>query len=126
MATVNQCCPLREIGIEAAVSFAIGVVAGVVPLVDDMWGSGGLVPRGICHFVVGTGGLLPLNPNEGGTVVYSCNPDWPLVTFYILIVAIPLAILLFTVIRLFRVVLGRIRRRLRARSGPEEGDGNDA
>lgn len=29
--------------------------------------------RELCDYVSGTSGMLPINPNEGGTIAYSCN-----------------------------------------------------
>ena len=93
---------LKRIAIEFAVSLAIGVAIGFTPLARDMSRSEGLYPRGICNFVVGTGGLLSLNPNEGGATVYSCNPNWGSVAFYVFAPGIPAAILLFVFIRLWK------------------------
>lgn len=46
--------------------------------------SNGTEPRDACTYVVGTNGLIPLNPNEGGTVSYSCDPNFGIIVFYIL------------------------------------------
>lgn len=49
----------------------LGLVFGVARVANDLiwWDLG----RDICDYVVGTGGMLQINPNEGGTIVYSCN-----------------------------------------------------
>jgi len=56
--------------------YAAGVFLGCILIVTILIQSDGLEPSGICQIVSGTEGLLPLNPNEGGTQIYSCNPDF--------------------------------------------------
>lgn len=61
---------------------AAGLLAGVLVLGLVLAGSDGTEPRGICDFVAGTGGLLPVDPNTGGSQGYSCNPNMGLAAFY--------------------------------------------
>ena len=69
MGTVKQRRRYNPITIEFAVSLAVGLVASLAFLLSMLIPSGGTEPRAVCDFVEGTRGLLPLNPNEGGTVV---------------------------------------------------------
>jgi len=68
--------------------------------------SGGTESRGVCDFVEGTRGLLPLNPNEGGSVVYSCDPNFGLLSWYVFMPAVIVASVWFLVARSVRSLLG--------------------
>lgn len=92
----------NPITIELAVSLAVGLVASLAFLLSMLLPSGGTEPRGVCDFVQGTGGLLPLNPNEGGTIVYSCNPNFGLLFWYISMPAVIVASVWFLVVRFIR------------------------
>lgn len=50
-----------------SLSLAGGIATVAVELIHRDFG------RELCDYVKGTGGMLPINPNEGGTIVYSCN-----------------------------------------------------
>lgn len=63
--------------------------------------SDGTEPRGVCAFVAGDAGLLPLNPNEGGTHAYSCDPNVTLAAMYVALPGMILAILVHFMPRLF-------------------------
>lgn len=65
------------------ISLAVGVLLSVAVLGRILAGSDGTEPWVICRFVAGDDGLLPLDPNEGGTRSYSCNVNITLATFYI-------------------------------------------
>lgn len=90
-------------------------------------GSDGTEPRGVCSFVAGDGGLFPLDPNLGGTLSYSCDPDFPLVTFYVTLVGLALSIPVYFIPRVLLFILdpvGRLRaacRRTGTRASGEAG-----
>lgn len=73
----------------------LGLVAGVLVLGLMLVGSDGTEPRGVCEFVSGDAGLLPLDPNEGGTQSYSCDLNLSLAAFYILIPGMALSVLFY-------------------------------
>ena len=75
-------------------------ICGTVVLSSIFLPSDGTEPRDVCIVVEGTQGLLPINPNEGGTIVYSCDIKWDLALFYIAIFGFPLSILCMPVILL--------------------------
>ncbi len=81
----------------ALVFSACSLFLGVVILATILLPTGGTEPRGICDFVEGTGGLLPLNPDDGGDYSYSCNPDWSLTLFYIFGFGAPVSVILMSV-----------------------------
>lgn len=96
----------RRFAADLALSLAIGVATGFFLLVWTMSSSDWTRPAGVCDFVVGTGGLLPLNPNEGGTV-YSCNPDLIQMLVHLLLPAPFFAGLAFILIKAIRWQPGR-------------------
>lgn len=106
MGTVKQRRRHNPITIEFAVSMAVGLVASLALLLSMLLPSGGTEPRGICDFVEGTQGLLPLNPNEGGSVVYSCDPNFVLLLWYIFMPAVIVASVWFLSVRFIRDFLG--------------------
>ncbi|WP_419797344.1 MAG: hypothetical protein ACNI26_13595 [Terasakiella sp.] len=77
--------------------YSIGVLFGCLLIATILIQSDGLEPSGVCEIVSGTEGLLPLNPNEGGIHIYSCNPDFLSAFLYACLAGIiftPLLILL--------------------------------
>lgn len=71
----------RSIGVFLCAA-ASAVVVAAVPVILILAGSDGTEPRGLCTFVEGSNGLLPFNPNAGGTHPYSCDVNWhPLAVF---------------------------------------------
>lgn len=79
----------------------LGLVASAILLGLMLAGSDGTEPRGVCEFVSGDAGLLPLNPNEGGTYSYSCDPNLSLAVFYILVAGMALSVLFWILAGLF-------------------------
>lgn len=71
-------------------AIACSLVLAAFPVVLILVQSDGTEPRGLCEFVAGSQGLLPLNPNAGGTHPYSCDLNWLRSAFYV----VPLAMLL--------------------------------
>ena len=63
-------------------SILIGVLVGVIVVGQVLWVSDGLQPAGVCDFDAYGEGWLPLNPNAGGSTVYSCTPSLGLFAFY--------------------------------------------
>lgn len=102
MGQIKQRRRFNPITIEFGVSLTIGLAASLFLLASEMIYSDWTRPNGICDFVEGTGGLLPLNPNAGGTVVYSCDPDLALLFWHLFIPAAVVASVLFLVIRFAR------------------------
>lgn len=90
-----------------AVAAVVGFVVSTGGLLSILIPSDGTQPRNACNFVLGHGGLLPFNPNSGGTVVYSCNPNWKYVTFFIAYIGVPISIMVWILLtlgwRLFRL-----------------------
>ena len=54
-----------------AVWLSLSLAGGIVTVADELIHRD--FGRELCDYVEGTGGMLPINPNEGGTIVYSCN-----------------------------------------------------
>ncbi len=105
---------LKTITIELGLCLAVGLITGLAFLLSFMIPTGGTDPKDICDHVVGTGGLLPFNANEGGGIVYSCNPNWGLVSVYVLGPAAVVSSVLFLVVRFVRLLFyigSRMRRR---------------
>lgn len=65
-----------------AAATLIGVLVGVIVVGQILWVSDGLQPAGVCDFDAYGEGWLPLNPNAGGSTVYSCTPNLGLFAFY--------------------------------------------
>lgn len=63
---------LKKIGVIAMISILASAIINAILL----FLSKGMEPEDVCDFVPDTSGLLPLNPNDGGDTVYSCNPDF--------------------------------------------------
>lgn len=76
-------------------SLVVGFLLSTVVLGLIFAGSDGTEPRGICEFVDGAGGFLPLNPNEGGTRSYSCSVNMTLAAFYIGTLGVLLSVFVF-------------------------------
>lgn len=76
-------------------SLATGLLLSTAMLGLILAGSDGTEPRGICKFVAGDDGFLPLNPNEGGTHSYSCNVNITLATFYIGMLGVLFSVFVF-------------------------------
>lgn len=76
-------------------SLAVGLLLSTAMLGLILAGSDGTEPRGICRFVDGDSGFLPLNPNEGGTRSYSCNVNMTPATFYIGTLGVLFAVFVF-------------------------------
>lgn len=72
----------------------IGLLVGVTGFLSIFLGTDGTRPAGVCTFLEGEGGLLPLNPNEGGSIAYSCTPNWSLLLFYGITPGVGLALML--------------------------------
>ncbi len=85
----------NSLALRASLSLLLGLIAGVLVLGLMLVGSDGTEPRGICEFVGGDAGLLPLDPNEGGTHSYSCDLNLSLAAFYILIPGMALSVLFY-------------------------------
>ena len=79
----------------------LGMISSAVMLGLIIAGSDGTEPRGICEFVGGDSGLLPLNPNKGGTYSYSCDLNISLTAFYILGPGAGLSVFIYFVPKLF-------------------------
>ena len=79
----------------------LGLISGAIVLGLILVGSDGTEPRGICEFVGGDTGLLPLDPNKGGTYSYSCNINISLTAFYILVLGAGLSVFIYFVPKLF-------------------------
>lgn len=108
-----------------ALSLAVGLLLSGIMLGFILAASDGTEPRGVCAFVAGDAGLLPLNPNEGGTHAYSCDPNVSLAAMYIAIPGMALAVLVHFIPRLLLSLLdpfGRlfVRRRGMETAGPDE------
>lgn len=78
-----------------AVAVVVGFVVSTGGLLSILIPSDGTEPRNACNFVMGYGGLLPFNPNADGTVVYSCNPNWTYVAFFIAYIGVPISIVVW-------------------------------
>lgn len=83
----------------------LGLITSAIVFGSILVGSDGTEPRGICEFVGGDAGLLPLDPNKGGTYSYSCNLNIPLAAFYIFVIGAGLSVLFYFSFRLFLVVI---------------------
>ena len=55
-------------------SYTLALIFSIWLLLAQAIPSGGTSPKGFCHYVDGSSGLLPLNPKEPPSVM-SCNPD---------------------------------------------------
>ena len=88
----------------------LGLTVGTAMLLSILIPSGGTEPRGICDFVLNDAGLLPLNPNEGGTYKYSCNPKIFLMLLYIIGPALVIFSISFFVIQFLRPIINIFRR----------------
>lgn len=75
-----------------ATSLLIGTAASLAIFFSILIDTDGTFPRDVCEFLPGADGLLPLNPNSGGSVDYSCNPNIAVSAFYIGLPAIFLAL----------------------------------
>ncbi len=85
-------------------ALACSLALAAFPVALILAQSDGTEPRGLCEFVAGSQGLLPLNPNAGGTHPYSCDLNWLRSAFYV----VPLAmLLLYPVCRLSEWLLRR-------------------
>ena len=82
----------------------LGLISSAIILGLIIAGSDGTEPRGLCEFVGGDKGFLPLNPNKGGTYTYSCDLNISLTTFYILVLGAGLSVFIYFVPKLFLVV----------------------
>ena len=83
----------------ALLAVSVSALMALVPLVLILVGSNGTEPRGICRFVEGSAGLLPLDPNAGGTHSYSCNLNWPQVAVFTVPIAILLVVPVWRILR---------------------------
>ena len=89
----------------------LSAICGTIVLSSIFLPSNGTEPRDVCIVVEGTQGFLPINPNEGGTIVYSCDIKWDLALFYIAVFGFPPGILSFCVIAIvMRTLVQRNRR----------------
>lgn len=96
--------------LKATVQLAVlSTICGVVVLGSIIIPSDWTEPRDICIFVEGTGGLLPVNPNEGGSIVYSCDVNWRLASFYIAVFGLPLGLVCFVILCAARALVQRRR-----------------
>lgn len=75
----------------------------------------GTEPRGVCVFVDGDEGLLPLNPNTDDTYVYSCDLNWELGVFYVSVFGSQATVALFVLVILVHGIVSATRRRSRSR-----------
>lgn len=95
---------ISALAVRLGLPLVFGLVSGAIMLGLIIVGSDGTEPRGICEFVGGDGGFLPLNPNKGGTYSYSCDLNMPLAAFYILAIGVGLSVFVHFIIRLFPAV----------------------
>ena len=100
----------RTICRDLLISIVLGLAISTAILLSILIPSGGTEPRGICDFVLNDAGLLPLNPNEGGTYKYSCNPKIVLMLFYIVGPALVILSIAFFVIQFLRPIIKIFRR----------------
>jgi hypothetical protein len=85
----------------------LSMTCGIIVLSAILVPSEGTEPRDICILVEGTQGLLPINPNEGGSIVYSCDINWDLALFYIAVFGFPLGLVSFGVLFMVRTLVHR-------------------
>ena len=91
---------INVLALRMSLSLAVGLVASALMLGLVLMGSDGTEPRGICKFVGGDAGVLPLNPNKGGTYSYSCDLNMALAALYILVPGMALSVLVYFVPRI--------------------------
>ena len=101
----------RKICRDLLISIILGLTIGTAMLLSILISSNGIFPHDVCHFVENDAGLLPINPNEGGTQKFSCNPQLVPTLFYIFYPALIIFTALFVLIQLLRLVLNVLRRR---------------
>lgn len=85
----------RPLVFRATLALLLGLLVSSTLLGLMLVQSDGTEPRGVCAFVSGDAGLLPLDPNEGGTYSYSCEPNAPLAVFYVLVPGTGLSVLFY-------------------------------
>lgn len=95
---------ISSLAMRLGLPLGLGLVSSAIMLGLIIIGSDGTEPRGICEFVGGDGGLLPLNPNKGGTYSYSCDLNISLAAFYISVLGAGLSVFVHFIIRLFPAV----------------------
>jgi hypothetical protein len=71
----------------------LGGICGLIVLGTILIPSDGTEPREVCILVKGTQGILPINQNNGGSIVYSCDINWELALLYIAFFGFPLAMI---------------------------------
>ena len=81
-------------GLRLVLPFGLGFLLGCVMLGLVLTASDGTEPRGVCMFVAGDSGFLPLDANSGGTNVYSCNLNVRLAVLYVALPGIVFTVLL--------------------------------
>lgn len=84
-----------DLSLRLILPFGLGFVLSALMLGLVLAGSDGAEPRGVCMFVAGDGGLLPLDPNTGGTYAYSCNLNVPLAALYVSLPGLFFSLFLF-------------------------------
>ena len=87
---------------------SIGILLSAITFGSILVGSNGLEPNGVCDFVEGSDGLLPLNPNLGGTIIYSCDPNWGPLVFRVFILGLVISMFLGVFWIAFRRISGVI------------------
>lgn len=95
---------ISSLAVRLGMPLVLGLVSSAIMLGLIIVGSDGTEPRGICEFVGGDGGFLPLNPNKGGSYSYSCDLNISLAAFYISVIGVGLSVFVHFIIRLFPAV----------------------
>lgn len=104
MGTMKQGRPIKRYATEFAVSFAIGFGANLAMLASVMIDSHGMHPFGACDIVIGSGGLWPTDPFGPKPRDMTCNPNFPVFWFYLFFPALIVALGLFLLTRVFRLI----------------------
>lgn len=101
---------LRDLLKASTALITLSAICGTIVLGAIFIPSNGNEPRDICIEVEGTHGFLPINPNEGGNIVYSCDIQWDLALFYIAVFGLlPSAVFYCLFIFFMRAVVHRNR-----------------
>lgn len=100
-----------RLGLRLVLPFGLGFLLSCVILALIVTGSEGTEPRGVCTFVAGDSGLLPLDPNDGGAHEYSCSVDLGLAVFYIFSMGMVISAVFFLVPGALSVLLRPLRTR---------------
>lgn len=101
---------LRNILKASIALISLSAICGTIILSAIFIPSNGNEPRDICIEVEGAHGFLPINPNEGGNIVYSCDIKWDLAVFYIAVFGLLPGAMSFFVFMLIMRAVHRKRR----------------